>query len=149
MPVVADASLLVALVTRDPRSERVSSWFLHWIDQGTDIHVPELSLYEVASGITRLVAVGALPAGRIDELWQQLASLPLIFHPLSRGPRVVELALSLGRTSAYDAAYLALGEELRAEIWTLDGRFARNASGRGFSVRLIDEGAGPPGQGGR
>ncbi len=60
MPVVADASLLVALITRDPRSERVSAWFLHWLDQGTDIHAPELSLYEVASGITRLVAAGAI-----------------------------------------------------------------------------------------
>jgi predicted nucleic acid-binding protein len=144
--VVADASLLVALITRDPRSESVSAWFVHWFDQGTDIHVPELSLYEVASGITRLVAARALPAARVGEIWQQLGDLRLIFHPLSRGPRVVELALSLGRTSAYDAAYLALGEELRAEVWTLDGRFARNASARGFSVHLIDEGAGPPSQ---
>jgi predicted nucleic acid-binding protein len=142
--VVADASLLVALATRDPRSERVSAWFLYWLDQGTDIHAPELSLYEVASGITRLVVAGALPTDRIDEVWQHLGDLPLSFHPISRGPRVVELALSLGRTSAYDAAYLALAEELRAEVWTLDGRFARNASARGFAVHLIDEGAQPP-----
>lgn len=79
-------------------------------------------------------------------MWQQLGGLPLTFHALTRGLRVVELALSLERTSAYDAAYLALGEELGAEVWTLDGRFARNAAGRGFSVRLIEAGAGPPGQ---
>jgi predicted nucleic acid-binding protein len=109
VPVVADASLIVALVARDQRSERVSAWFLHWLDRGTDIHAPELLLYEVASGITRLVAAGAFPGDRIGEIWQQLGDLPLIFHPLSRGPRVVELALSLGRTSAYDAAYSRSG----------------------------------------
>jgi len=143
VPVVADASILVSLVTRDRRSERVSAWFLHWFDQGTDIHAPELSLYEVASGITRLIAARALPADSLGEIWRHLGNLPLIFHPLSRGPRVVELALSLGRTSAYDAAYLALGEELGAEVWTLDRRFARNASARGLSVRLIEEGGEP------
>jgi predicted nucleic acid-binding protein len=144
--VVADASLLVALIARDSRSEWVSAWFLHWFEHGTDVHVPELSLYEVASGITRLVAAGAFPAAGIAEAWEQLDGLPLIFHPLSQGPHIIELALTLGRTSAYDAAYLALGEELRAEAWTLDGRFARNASARGFSVRLVEDGVKPPGK---
>jgi predicted nucleic acid-binding protein len=83
--VVADASLLVALATRDPRSERVSAWFLYWLDQVTDIHAPELALYEVASGITRLVAAGALPTDRMDEVCQHVGDLPMSFHPLSRG----------------------------------------------------------------
>jgi predicted nucleic acid-binding protein len=95
--------------------------------------------------MTRRVAAKAFPAARIAEAWEQLGGLPLIFHPLSQGPRIIELALTLGRTSAYDAAYLALGEELRAEVWSLDGRFARNASARGFSVRLVEDGVGPPG----
>ncbi len=36
MAVVADASLLVALIARDSRSEWVSAWFLHWFEHGTD-----------------------------------------------------------------------------------------------------------------
>jgi hypothetical protein len=51
---MADASLLVAVSTRDARSDRVGAWFLHWLDTGTELHAPELALYEVASGITRL-----------------------------------------------------------------------------------------------
>jgi predicted nucleic acid-binding protein len=143
VPVIVDASLLVAVSTRDARSDRVGAWFLHWLDTSTELHAPELALYEVASGITRLAGAGLLPIHRIAEIWEHLGDLPLIFHPFARGPRVVELALSLGRTSAYDAAYLALAEDLRAEVWTLDGRFARNASARGFPVHLMDEDSRP------
>lgn len=49
----------------------------------------------------------------------------------------MEIALSLGRRSAYDAAYLALAETLKAELWTLDGPLYHNAVGRGFPVRLL------------
>ena len=56
-----------------------------------------------------------------------------------KGPRMVEIALSLGRQSAYDAAYLALAEALEAELWTLDGPLYRNAVNRGFRVQLLSE----------
>jgi predicted nucleic acid-binding protein len=51
--------------------------------------------------------------------------------------RAIEIAVELERHSAYDAAYLALGERLGAEVWTLDGPLARNAGGR-HPVKLID-----------
>jgi hypothetical protein len=33
------------------------------------------------------------PIDRIAEIWEHLGDLPLIFHPLSRGPRVLEQRL--------------------------------------------------------
>jgi hypothetical protein len=47
--------------------------------------------------------------------------LPIVYHPLSDGPSVVRATLALQRRSAYDAAYLALAEDLDAELWTFDG----------------------------
>ncbi len=43
---------------------------------------------------------------------------------------MVEIAVELGRHSAYDAAYLALGERLGVDVWTLDGPLLRNAGER-------------------
>jgi len=48
------------------------------------------------------------------------------------------LGLGLGRQSAYDAAYLALAQELQAQLWTFDGALAKNAGGLGFPVQLIE-----------
>jgi predicted nucleic acid-binding protein len=38
--------------------------------------------------------------------------------------------------SAYDAAYLALAQDLDGECWTLDGRLVGNATRLGRPVRL-------------
>ncbi len=49
----------------------------------------------------------------------------------------MEIAQLLRRRSAYDASYLALAERLDAELVTLDGALARNATALGFRVGLI------------
>jgi len=71
---------------------------------------------------------------RVEEVWEQVGMLPLTFHRLVGGPRAVSIALTLDRASAYDAAYLALGERLGATVWTLDARLFRDASVRGLSA---------------
>jgi hypothetical protein len=47
------------------------------------------------------------------------------------------LTRRLERQSAYDAAYLALAQDLDGECWTLDGRLVRNATRLGLPVRLV------------
>ena|ERR1700689_1500201 len=59
-------------------------------------------------------------------------------HALRDGPGVVQVALALKRRSAYDAAYLNLAGDLGAELWTLDGPLARNASAHGYPIHLIE-----------
>jgi predicted nucleic acid-binding protein len=48
------------------------------------------------------------------------------------------IAQTLRRQSAYGAAYVALAEQLKTELWTIDGPLARNASQTGLPVQLID-----------
>lgn len=65
---------------------------------------------------------------------------------------MVQVALVLKRRSAYDAAYLNLADDLGAELWTLDGPLARNASAHGYPIRLIESpepASSEPGQPGR
>jgi predicted nucleic acid-binding protein len=136
MAVVLDASLLVAIVSGDPRADAVSARLAGWLASGEGLHAPALTPFEVANGLTRLVAAGAMPEGRVEPAWQAVQELPVTYHPLRDGSRVVSLARRLERHSAYDAAYLALTQDLDGECWTLDGRLVRNATRLGLPVRL-------------
>jgi predicted nucleic acid-binding protein len=139
VPVVADANLLVVMVSGDARQPMASELVEAWITAGEDIYAPELLPYEVASAFTRLVAGGSISSRQARLAWETLELLPIVRHPLSDGlSRVVEIALALKRQSAYDAAYIALAQELGAVLWTLDGPLARNAQAAGFPVRLLD-----------
>lgn len=82
--------------------------------------------------------MGEVQADDLGAVWAGLEAMPIEFHQLGDGASVMSVALELRRRSAFDAAYVALARELDAQLWTLDGPLARNASSRGFPVGLID-----------
>ena len=137
MSIVIDANALVAFVTNEPTAPRIEELLHQWGAVGTSINTPALARYEIANAFTKKAGTGALTDDAMCEAWTVLDELPITYHPLSDGPSVVRAALALERRSAYDAAYLALTEVLDAELWTLDGPLARNASTRGYSIQLI------------
>lgn len=114
--VVVDANLLVALVSGAPRGGKVLQPFTSWLTQNPEIHAPRLAQYETANAITRLIVGDAFPAGKVEEVWNNISILPIAYHELSLGKPVVEIALALNRQNAYDAAYIALAEDLGAEL---------------------------------
>ncbi len=135
--VIVDANLLVALVSGDARGNKVLQHFTDWLSRNIDIHAPHLARYETANALTRLIVGGTFPADKVEEASNNISLLPITYHELSNVKRVVEIALALKRQNAYDAAYIALAEELSAELWTLDGPLYRNAHGLGFAVNLV------------
>ena len=137
MSIVLDANALVVLALDRRRAGTVELLLREWNTEGEDLHAPGLLTYEVASALSRAVAAGQLPAGEVHEAWQRLAAVPIVLHQLQNVPAVVAMTERLQRKSAYDAAYIFLAEELGAELWTLDGRLARNAIPRGLPVKLI------------
>jgi predicted nucleic acid-binding protein len=139
MAVVLDANFLVALITPHPLRENAYLLFQDWIAQGIDLHAPELARYEIANTLTRLTEANFFPPEELAPVCAELFALPITYHILTVEPRVVEIAVSLQRHSAYDAAYLALAETLAAELWTLDESLYRNAAELGFAVRLLGE----------
>lgn len=135
--VVVDANLLVALVSGDPRGNKVLQHFTDWLTHNVEIHAPLLAKYETANALTRLIVGGAFPKDKVEDAWNNISMLPISYHDLSNVKQVVEIAFALNRQNAYDAAYIALAEELSAELWTLDGPLYRNAQGLGFAVNLV------------
>ncbi|NJL27419.1 MAG: type II toxin-antitoxin system VapC family toxin [Thermoanaerobaculia bacterium] len=123
----------------DPRAAAVSRKIEEWLESGEELHAPSLTPFEIANALTRLVTGGLFPPERISEAVAYLAVLPVTYHSLelSQAGSVAEIALGLQRRSAYDAAYLKLGEDLDAEVWTLDGKLFRNASQKGWRVRRL------------
>jgi len=145
MPVVLDASLLVALASGEPAGALCEQRLDEWLSDGEALHAPALVYYEVASGLRKAVLRGALSAADLGRAVALAESVPLTLHARSDLVRVVELAAILERKSVYDAIYLALAEELDAAVASLDGPLFRNASARGLSVILIGpEGAAGP-----
>jgi predicted nucleic acid-binding protein len=116
---------------------RVLQHFTDWLSHSVEIHAPALAQYETANALIRLIVGGVFPVDKLEEAWNNISILPVKYHELRNAKRVVEIALALNRQNAYDAAYIALAEELSAELWTLDGPLYRNAQGLGFAVNLV------------
>jgi predicted nucleic acid-binding protein len=137
LTVVLDSNVVVALVLDARRGPAVERRLREWEDAGETLHAPSLFRYEVANALTRNIGVGAINAADAKSAWEQIVAIDVRLHGLTDGPAVVAIAQKLQRESAYDASYIALAQELDAELWTLDGPLARNASGVDLPVRLI------------
>lgn len=138
MTVVLDANVVVVLVTKDERATAIGRQMRAWEDVEEVLHAPSLLRYEVANALTRNVVGGKLDPTDAEVAWQRIVAMPIILHELHDGPAVIAVARQLRRESAYDASYVVLAQELGVDLWTLDGPLARNASGAGLPVQLID-----------
>ena len=66
--VVVDANLLVALVSGDPRGNKVFQYFTDWLTHNEDIHAPSLARYETASEVIFLRGNPALHDAILSQL---------------------------------------------------------------------------------
>lgn len=138
MTVVLDANLAVALALDPERGPVVEARLLSWEEARESIHAPSLFRFEVANALARSVAAGDIDAAAAALAWERIVAIEISLHGLLDGPAVIAVAGKLRRKSAYDAAYVALAQELDAELWTLDGPLARNAQGVDLPVRLLE-----------
>jgi predicted nucleic acid-binding protein len=146
----APSSNDAATVERRPRRQRagrararpaarhaVEKLLRTWKAEGEELHAPALLRYEVASAFALAVSAGQLEPKAVADVVQRIDSVPIVLHQPKDTPAVVAMAQRLERRSAYDAAYVVLADELDTQLWTLDGRLARNAVSRGLPVQLI------------
>lgn len=138
MTVVLDSNVAVALALDTERAPVIEEQ-LRVREEATEaLHAPSLFRFEVANALTRNIAADKIDAADAKVAWQRIVAIEISLHGLTDGPAVIAVARKLKRESAYDAAYIALAQELGAELWTLDGPLSRNAASVDLPVRLIE-----------
>jgi predicted nucleic acid-binding protein len=127
---VADASALLDVLLRIESVPRLADRLLA---PGGALHAPHLVDVEISHALRRLVRTQRLLPARAAQALEVLASLRLRRWPhLPLVPRMWSLRDNL---TAYDAAYVALAESLRAPLVTRDARLA-GAAGLRAEVEL-------------
>lgn len=128
--IVVDASVLAPALADDGADGDQARLRL----RGEQLVAPELVDLEVLSTLRRAVRAGRLDERRSGQALDDLAAFPLRRVPhLPLLARAWELRDNL---TAYDAAYVALAESLRALLLTADGGIEK-ASGVRCDVEVL------------
>ena len=98
-----------------------------YLDGALGIAVPDLLLYELGNVLRYKPD---LDSGKVSAAVESVLAMGLSLHAVTRErlTRAVELAFAHDVT-IYDAAFIALAEELRSDFITADERLARRISG--------------------
>jgi predicted nucleic acid-binding protein len=129
--IVLDASGAIDWLLQTAVGQRIETRIY---SRGESLHAPHLLDLEVAQVLRRLVREVAVSAPRADEALQDLLDLRITRYPhFIFLPHIWRLRHNL---SAYDAAYVALTEQLGATLVTRDARLAA-ACGRGVRSELF------------
>jgi len=118
--VVIDASAIVALYT----PEEASNWIRMKVEEYTQFHILDLTMYEVDNAIWRKgVLLGELNPSELDLVFrsvQEFADSLCICHPYSEvRSRTRGIATKHGLT-IYDSAYISLALAIKAKFITTD-----------------------------
>ncbi len=129
--IVLDASAAIEWLLQTPGARRVEERIF---SQSESLHAPHLFDVEVAQVLRRLIRENVVSTSRADQAITDLLDLRINRYPhFLLLPRIWQLRPNL---SAYDAAYVALAEEIGAILLTRDRRLA-SASGHTAQVEVV------------
>ncbi len=123
--IVLDASAVIEMLLRTPIGDQVEARITL---RRESLHAPHLIDLEVAQVLRRFVVAGAIAPARGEEAIEDLRDLALVRYPHEM---LLERVWQLrDNFTAYDAAYVALAEELEAPLLTCDRKLASSSRPR-------------------
>lgn len=129
--IVLDASAAVDWLLQTPAGQRIEERIYACKDT---LHTVDLLDVEFAEVLRRLVREGTLTRKRADDAIEDLIAVRVTrYPPILLIDRIWQLRQNL---SAYDAAYVALAEELKAPLITRDQRIAA-APGHAAAIEVF------------
>jgi len=129
--IVVDTSAMLEVLLNTRAGARVAE---RLFAPNETVHAPHLLDVEVAQVLRRYARTGALEPERGQQALEDLAGFPLFRYPHDLFlPTIWQLRANV---TAYDAAYLALAEALRAPLVTRDRRLA-SIPGHRARVELV------------
>jgi predicted nucleic acid-binding protein len=129
--IVLDASAAIDWLLQTSAGQRIERRIY---SKDESLHAPHLLDLEVTQVLRRLVREGTIPAHRADEAIRDLLDLRIARYPhFVLLPRIWRLRHNF---SAYDAAYIALAEQLGAALITCNRRLA-SASQQALTIEVF------------
>jgi predicted nucleic acid-binding protein len=128
--VVIDASALIELLLRTPRSAQIAA---RLSAQNLTAHAPHLIDLEVTQALRRLIRLGKVTTAQAQQAIDDLQSAPIKrYAHRELLPLIWRMRDAI---SAYDASYIALAEALDAPLLTCDAKLA--AHGHAARIEVI------------
>jgi len=128
-----------------PGNSAVPTWLENRRRENIRIVAPDLWIAEAASAVRKMVFARQLTHSEGIEALEALFALGVETLPLTIElcRDALQWAARLTQIRIYDSLYLALAEQLGAELWTVDARLAHRARQVGAPwVRLLGEAEG-------
>jgi predicted nucleic acid-binding protein len=137
--ICVDANLVMRLVIA-PQDQPVQQLWQQWQRDNQQLAAPTLLRYEVTNALYRYKEQGLLSAEIVRIGLNAALTLPIqLYSDADLHRRALALTERFALPAAYAAHYLAVAEQLDAELWTADRRLARAVESALAWVHLVEQ----------
>jgi predicted nucleic acid-binding protein len=140
--IVVDANIVVALIIPLPYSAQAAHRMMTWQRMEAELFAPTLLEYEMVTALRKAISAEMITADEASDAVESLLTLTIqtVVPTKHLHSSALRWSERLKQKAAYDAQYLALAEQLGAELWTADHRLANGAQQAGVTwVHWVDE----------